>query len=214
MAFPAPPAGYAGSPPALGPVVPALAQLPQCAVREIGNGDNGRQGTKFADRVNSKVRPLASSPASWRENVAPTWPASARRTVLLSSSPSTAPLPKTAAPRISDVRACETPPSARETHGLKVQWCRVVTTTLLQRMCGRLVPSLNDYRGHELIGFYVFAITLAYIAVVMRFVSQKISGARIGLDDYLLLVALVRYVPGRRAGCFPSGFLRTERQSA
>ena len=62
MAFPRPPAGYAGSPPALGPVAPALAQLPQCAVREIGNGDNGRQGPKFAEQFNSKVRPSASSP--------------------------------------------------------------------------------------------------------------------------------------------------------
>lgn len=63
-------------------------------------------------------------------------------------------------------------------------------------MCGSLVPSLNDYRGQELIGFYTFAITLAYLAVVMRFISQKISGSKIGPDDYLVVVALVRHVPG------------------
>lgn len=62
-------------------------------------------------------------------------------------------------------------------------------------MCGKLVPSLNDYRGQELVGFYVFAITLAYLAVAMRFISQKISGATYRLDDYLVIVALVRHVP-------------------
>lgn len=60
-------------------------------------------------------------------------------------------------------------------------------------MCGKLVPSLNDYRGQDLIGFYVFAITLAYIAVAMRFISTKISGAKYRLDDYLVIVALVRH---------------------
>lgn len=61
-------------------------------------------------------------------------------------------------------------------------------------MCGGLVPSLNDYRGHELLGFYVFAITLAYLAVMMRFVSQRIARLKIGADDYLVVVALVRHV--------------------
>jgi hypothetical protein len=59
-------------------------------------------------------------------------------------------------------------------------------------MCGNLVPSLNDYRGHELIGFYTFAITLAYVAVVMRFISRKISASKIRLDDHLVVIALVR----------------------
>ena len=44
MAFPGPPPGYAGSLPALGPVAPALAQLPQCAVRQkLKNRDNGNK---------------------------------------------------------------------------------------------------------------------------------------------------------------------------
>ena len=83
-------------------------------------------------------------------------------------------------------------------------------------MCGHLVPSLNDYRGQELVGFYVFAITLAYIAVAMRFISQKISGARNGLDDYLVIVALVRHASGRQTGCYPGGLLPEfiEEQSA
>lgn len=74
-------------------------------------------------------------------------------------------------------------------------------------MCGNLVPSLNDYRGQELVGFYVFAITLAYLAVLLRFISQRISRAKIGLDDYLVLVALVREVPGCPTGSDPSAFL-------
>ena len=63
-------------------------------------------------------------------------------------------------------------------------------------MCANLVPSLNDYRGNQLIGFYVAAISLAYLAVAMRLASQKISGVKVGLDDYLVIVALVRLFPG------------------
>lgn len=62
-------------------------------------------------------------------------------------------------------------------------------------MCGDLVPYLNDYRGEELIAFYTIAIALAYIAVIMRFVSRKVASSKIGLDDYLVVVALVRKAP-------------------
>ena len=64
-------------------------------------------------------------------------------------------------------------------------------------MCSDLVPFLDDYRGHELIAFYTFAITMAYLAVAMRFVSQRISRGKIGLDDYLVVVALVSFLSRR-----------------
>lgn len=75
---------------------------------------------------------------------------------------------------------------------LNRRWIATVTTALLRRMCSDLVPSLNDYRGHELIGFYTFAITVAWLAVAMRLMSQRISRAKLSLDDYLVIVALVR----------------------
>lgn len=119
MAFPGPPSGYAGSPPALGPVAPALAQLPQCAVREIGNRDI-ETSSQVAEQFNSKGQHLASSLAFCPENVAPIWPAYARRTGLRSWSPSMVPLPEIAARRINNVRADVIPLLADERHGLKL----------------------------------------------------------------------------------------------
>ena len=68
----------------------------------------------------------------------------------------------------------------------------LVTITMLQHLCGYLVPSLNDYKGGELIGIFTTIMVLATLAVVARFVSRHIAAAKIGVDDYLILVALVR----------------------
>lgn len=68
----------------------------------------------------------------------------------------------------------------------------IVTTTMLQHLCGYLVPSLHDYRGGEVIGIFTTIMVLAILAVIARFISRHIAAAKIGADDYLVLVALVR----------------------
>lgn len=54
-----------------------------------------------------------------------------------------------------------------------------------------LVPSLHDYRGNEIIASFTVVSVLAYLAVLLRFISRKISHAKYDIDDYLILVALV-----------------------
>lgn len=59
-------------------------------------------------------------------------------------------------------------------------------------MCGDLVPSLNKNRSKELIASFSIVLGLVWLAVALRFISRRVAAAKLGLDDWLILVALVR----------------------
>ena len=52
--------------------------------------------------------------------------------------------------------------------------------------------TINDAPSHNLIGVTCLLLTLCLIAVGGRFRARGMTKARLGVDDYLSLVALVR----------------------
>lgn len=62
-------------------------------------------------------------------------------------------------------------------------------------LCTAAVPSLNDSRQAETIASLVVMMVLSGLAVILRLVSRKISAAKFGIDDALIVVALVRSLP-------------------
>ncbi|KAI4289045.1 MAG: hypothetical protein L6R35_001694 [Caloplaca aegaea] len=60
-----------------------------------------------------------------------------------------------------------------------------------REICVAAVPWLNDSRGPEITVSLVILIILATIAVVLRFLARHITRTSYGLDDWLMLFALV-----------------------
>lgn len=73
-----------------------------------------------------------------------------------------------------------------------VRWTIAVALAFLRQTCGDLVPSLNKSRSDEIIAFYTVVLGLAWIAVALRFFARKVAAAKLGMDDWLILIALVR----------------------
>lgn len=51
---------------------------------------------------------------------------------------------------------------------------------------------LQDNRGQEMVVAYVINIALAYVAVILRLASRRLSKAALQADDYTVIFALVR----------------------
>ena len=53
------------------------------------------------------------------------------------------------------------------------------------------MPSLNDDRGTEIVAFVAVMTAISTIAVILRLIGRRISAARYGADDFLIIAALV-----------------------
>lgn len=51
---------------------------------------------------------------------------------------------------------------------------------------------INDNRGPDLIATYSICISLAYIAVILRFIARRAGRNALLWDDWMIVVALVR----------------------
>ena len=67
----------------------------------------------------------------------------------------------------------------------------IATLAAAGELCTAAVPSLNDSRQAEILAAVIVMMALSTIAVVLRLISRKISAARIGIDDGLMVLALV-----------------------
>ena len=81
--------------------------------------------------------------------------------------------------------------------GAAACWCTSAelpsdALALLRHTCGDLVPSLNDSRSRQVIISFTIVLSLVWIAVALRFIARKVASTRTGLDDWLILFALVR----------------------
>ena len=73
----------------------------------------------------------------------------------------------------------------------------VATLLAARELCTAAVPRLNDSRQPEAVGSIIVMLVLATLAVVLRLLSRKISAARFGIDDYLIVLALVSHDQSR-----------------
>ena len=60
-----------------------------------------------------------------------------------------------------------------------------------QKLCVSVMPSLNDNRGTEIVAFVAVMTAISTIAVILRLIGRRISAARYGADDFLIIAALV-----------------------
>ncbi len=69
----------------------------------------------------------------------------------------------------------------------------IATLAAAGKLCTAAVPSLNDSRQPEILAAVIVMMALSTIAVVLRLISRKISAARFGIDDGLIVLALVSF---------------------
>ena len=68
------------------------------------------------------------------------------------------------------------------------------TLAVAKDLCVTAIPSLLESRAPELIATIAVLLGIATVAVALRLYARKISAAKIGWDDYLIIVALVRHL--------------------
>lgn len=75
----------------------------------------------------------------------------------------------------------------------------IVTTTSLQQLCIDLVPSLAADRRSNIVATFALLLALSWVAVILRYVSRHLAAASYGIDDCLIIAALVRSPPKTRS---------------
>lgn len=61
----------------------------------------------------------------------------------------------------------------------------------MSKLCLQVVPSLGDSRESTVLGSIITLLTLATLAVMLRFAGRQVSAAKFGIDDVLIVLALV-----------------------
>lgn len=68
---------------------------------------------------------------------------------------------------------------------------QLITTTSLQQLCIDLVPSLAADRRSNIVATFALLLALSWVAVILRYVSRHLAAASYGIDDCLIIAALV-----------------------
>ena len=68
-------------------------------------------------------------------------------------------------------------------------WVESLVST--RQICVQAVPWINDNRGPEIVAIITGLTVLSTIAVVLRIMARRISKIKLGVEDYLIIVALV-----------------------
>lgn len=71
----------------------------------------------------------------------------------------------------------------------------VVTQSVARQLCVAAVPKLVENRGNDLVATITVMLVIATLAVLLRLYARRISRSKLGVDDYLILVALVHLLP-------------------
>ncbi|KAL8922146.1 MAG: hypothetical protein Q9208_005341 [Pyrenodesmia sp. 3 TL-2023] len=66
-----------------------------------------------------------------------------------------------------------------------------VTLSVARKLCVAALPSLLESRGKELVATVTVMLIIATIAVILRLYARRISRSKLGVDDYLIIVALI-----------------------
>lgn len=72
-------------------------------------------------------------------------------------------------------------------------WCTKGALVKTRAICIEAVTWMNDNRGPEIVAATATLTVLATIAVILRFLARRIAKAPYGIDDWLILVALVSF---------------------
>ena len=67
---------------------------------------------------------------------------------------------------------------------------------------------IHEDRASAIVISHAVVLPLAVIAVVARFISRHLCKAHIGVDDYMIVVALVRLMLSQKSLCAESCWVR------
>ncbi|KAL8993916.1 MAG: hypothetical protein Q9169_005990 [Polycauliona sp. 2 TL-2023] len=68
---------------------------------------------------------------------------------------------------------------------------QAATFSVAKELCLTAIPSLAENRGGELVATVTVLMIVATVAVILRLYARRISGAKYGTDDYLIIAALI-----------------------
>jgi hypothetical protein len=74
---------------------------------------------------------------------------------------------------------------------LLIAYHLLATWKMIPRICAAVVPSLKDSRTSEAVSAIVVTWALAFVTVILRFASRKVSTTKFGMDDYLIFASMV-----------------------
>lgn len=58
--------------------------------------------------------------------------------------------------------------------------------------CSTLIPSLKESKGAVIEAVIILLTTLSVLAVILRLIARRLSSWDYGIDDILIVIALVR----------------------
>ena len=70
-------------------------------------------------------------------------------------------------------------------------YLHVASLPSTQRICAKAVPWLNENRGPAFVAAITILTVLATIVVILRVIARRISKLKFGMDDWLIVLALV-----------------------
>ncbi|KAI4100346.1 MAG: hypothetical protein LQ339_005519 [Xanthoria mediterranea] len=76
-------------------------------------------------------------------------------------------------------------------HELPLTRLAIATFSVAKDLCLTAIPSLAESRGGELVATVTILMVIATLAVILRLYARKISGTKLGTDDYMIVVALI-----------------------
>ena len=75
-------------------------------------------------------------------------------------------------------------------------WFQTIETlAIIPQLCVKVVPSLKESRWAEAAASIAVVWTMSIIAVILRMIARKMSNAKYGMDDTLIVVGLVSNNP-------------------
>lgn len=83
---------------------------------------------------------------------------------------------------------------APSSHELPLTRLAIATFSVAKDLCLTAIPSLAESRGGELVATVTILMVIATLAVILRLYARKISGTKLGTDDYMIVVALVCFL--------------------
>lgn len=72
---------------------------------------------------------------------------------------------------------------------------KIETLAIIPQLCVTAVPSLKESRWAEAAASISVVWTMSILAVILRLIARKMSNAKYGMDDILIVVGLVSNNP-------------------
>ncbi|KAL8650348.1 MAG: hypothetical protein Q9210_003872 [Variospora velana] len=99
--------------------------------------------------------------------------------------------PEFPAVRVDGVQTVDSKPGHMPWTAAALARSGTLTQSVARQLCVAAVPNLVENRGNDLVATITVMLVIATLAVLLRLYARRISRSKLGVDDYLILVALI-----------------------